>query len=126
MNARCFPAAVITAATLALGVRFAATAAAQEPATPNSAPSPPPAAATPVQLSSGAQDVLKLARAKISDDVTVAFVQTSDRRFNLTASEIVYLRKEGVSDRVLTSMLTPQSQPAAAPQAPPPSPTFPI
>jgi hypothetical protein len=75
-------------------------------------------AAPPVQLSSGAADILKICRAKVNDDVTVAFIQNGDRRFNLTANEIVYLRQEGVSDRVLTAMLNQQSPSTAAPQLP--------
>lgn len=123
MNARFFTAAVVGAATLALGVRFVAPAAAQGTSPESIAPSPPAAEATAVALSSGAEDVLKLARAKISDEVTVAFVQTSDRNFNLTASEIVYLRKEGVSENVLGAMLnqsrtTSTPPPASAPATP--------
>jgi len=70
-------------------------------------------------LSSGAQDILKLARAKVSDDVTLAFIQNSDRRYDLTAGEIIQLREAGVTDRVLATMIAHQpeqvvaSQPAA-------------
>ena len=120
MNARCFPSAVLLPRPSPCVVRLATPAAAQETSPPAALPAPPATSAAPVWLSSGAEDVLKLSRAKINDDVTVAFVQTSHRRFNLTASEIVYLRKEGVSDRVLTIMLTPQSQATPAPQLPPP------
>ena len=120
MNARYFPSAVLTAATLALVVRLANPAAAQEAAAPSSAPSSPATSTAAVWLSSGAEEILKLTRAKINDDVTIAFVQYNGRRFNLTASDIVYLRKEGVSDRVLTTMLTSDSQPPPAPQSPPP------
>lgn len=62
---------------------------------------------------------MKLSRAKINDDVTVAFIQNSERRFTLTASEILYLRQEGVSDRVLTAML---SQPSPITATPTPAP----
>jgi len=115
MKIQCFPAAVMTAATLTLWVSSAPSAVAQVSATPDPTLSVPAVTAERVQLSGGAEDVLKLSRAKVHDDVTVAFIQNSDRRFNLTASDILYLRKEGVSDRVLTAMLSPQSPPAVAP-----------
>lgn len=73
-----------------------------------------------VQLSSGAEEVLKLSRAKLSDDVIVAFIHSSGRQFGLNADKIIYLRKAGLSDRVLTAMLTQSSRPAAAPGAQPP------
>src|SRR4030095_2923121 len=76
-----------------------------------------------VELPNGAGDVLKLTRAKVNEDVTMAFVQNSGRHYSLTASQIVYLHDQGVSDRVLTAMLTqPQRTPQAVPrQAQPPT-----
>jgi len=117
MNTRCFP-VVVTAATLAVGICFAASIAAQEPGTPGVAPSISAPVAETVPLSTGAEEILKLSRAKINDEVTVAFVQNSDRRYSLNASEIVYLRKEGVSERVLVAMLN-EPQTTVDPQSPP-------
>ncbi len=105
MKIRHFPAAVIVTATLALWISFAKPVAAQDSSIATATFSTP----LPAQLSGGVEDVLKLSRAKINDDVTVIFVQTGDRSYNLTASEILYLRKEGVSDRVLTAMLNQRS-----------------
>ncbi|MCC6819137.1 MAG: hypothetical protein IT579_00255 [Verrucomicrobia subdivision 3 bacterium] len=118
MNARRFPAAATTAAALAIGLCFAVTAGAQAPSSPSIA-SIPPASTSAVAVANGTEDVLKLSRAKINDDVTVAFIQNSERRFTLTASEILYLRQEGVSDRVLTAML---SQPSPITATPTPAP----
>src|SRR5262245_2187472 len=76
-----------------------------------------PAAATSseqVQLSYGVEDVLKLVRAKVGEDVIVAFVQNSGRRYTLTASEIVFLQKEGATDRVITAMLNQNQRPPPA------------
>jgi len=112
MKIRRFPAVVVATATIAL-VSFTTAVATQESSTPNTTSGAP--ATERVYLSSGAEDVLKLSRAKINDDITVAFIQNGNRDYNLTANDIVYLRKEGVSDRILTAMLNPQSQPAAAP-----------
>jgi hypothetical protein len=100
-------------------------------------------------LTIGVPDVLKLSNAKVSDDTIVSFVQGNTSSYGtLSASEIVYLHDQGVSDRVVTAMLAkskyvtetaaqPAAQPApnagtstpwqtaqtvAAPQAPAPAP----
>jgi hypothetical protein len=57
-----------------------------------------------------AAEVLKLVRAQINDDTIVAFVRSSKRSYYLNANEIVYLREQGVSDRVLTAMLEQRKQ----------------
>ena len=116
MNTRCFAAVAITAVIFAGGLHVTAPAIAQEPATPQAAPVASPAARPP-RMSSGGDDALRFARAKISDDVTLAFIQNDDRRYALSASEIIYLRQEGVSDRVLTAMINHQSGASAAPAA---------
>src|SRR5450759_1572948 len=59
-----------------------------------------------IQLSNGAPDILKLARAKIGEEAILAFIQNSHRDYNLSVPEIIYLRREGVSDRVLATMLS--------------------
>src|SRR5437016_3465316 len=53
----------------------------------------------PVELSKSAEDVLQLARAKVSDDTIIAFVRNSGASYSLSAPAIVYLRGEGASDR---------------------------
>lgn len=111
MNTRRFPPAVVAIVSLTLWVHLAASVAAQEAGTPASVPG----AAAPTQLNQGAADILKLVRAKIHDDVTEAFIRNGDRHYSLTANEIVFLRQEGVSDRVLTAMLNQQPQTSAAP-----------
>jgi len=110
---------LVTLVNTALLVHGASRVAAQE--SPGPAPTAAPAApAEPVvRLAPGAEDVLKLSRAKVGDDVIVAFVQNPGRRYNLTADEVLYLRKAGVPDRVLTAMLNQSSRPALP--APPPA-----
>ena len=88
MRIRCIPAAVITLVALTLWVHAAAAVAVQESATPKARPSAPATAAEPVQLSSGVEDILKLSRDKVNDDITVAFIQNGDRRFSLTAGDL--------------------------------------
>jgi hypothetical protein len=123
-----FPAAVLATAILACGADFAPWAGAQESPAHATVKTPPPAAEK-VLLSSAAEDVLKLAKAKINDDVTLAFIQNHERRYSLSAGEILHLRKEGVSDRILTAMLNHGtgaggiSEPDVAPTgSPPPEP----
>ena len=65
-----------------------------------------PAPAKPTQLSFAASEVLKLSVAKVNDETIVAFVKQSSSPYALTAGDIVYLRSEGITDRVLSAMLT--------------------
>ena len=62
------------------------------------------ATATPV-LSAGANDVLKLARAKVGNSTILAFIHNSGISYTLSASEVIYLREQGLSDEVITAML---------------------
>jgi len=62
------------------------------------------ATAAPV-LSAGANDVLKLARAKVGNSTILAFINNSGISYNLSASEVIYLREQGLSDEVITVML---------------------
>lgn len=95
----------------------------------------------------GVEDVLKLSKAQISEDVIVKYVQNSGIVYNFSPDLIVHLRNEGVSDRVVNAMLeqgknvaattthwqdtqpprtaqtTQQQAPAPAPQ-PQPAPTY--
>lgn len=57
-------------------------------------------------LSYGVPDVLKLAQAKLGDEVIVSYIQNKGLSYaDLNASEIVYLHEQGVSPRVVTAML---------------------
>ena len=70
---------------------FPAFVPAQDAATFGTVPPPnaPPPTADRVQLSAGVDDVLKLSRAKVNEDVVIAFIQNGNRHFALTASEIL-------------------------------------
>jgi hypothetical protein len=59
-----------------------------------------------VQLSSGVPEILKLRRGNVGNDVIIAFIMNSGQMYHLSASEILYLREQGVSDQVLTAMLS--------------------
>jgi hypothetical protein len=57
-----------------------------------------------VKLPYGVDDVLKLSRARISEDVTLNYIQSSGTIYNLSAQDLIYLKNEGVSDKVLNAM----------------------
>ncbi len=89
----------------------------------------------PVKLPYGVEDVLKLSRAQISEDIIQNYVQNSGTIYNLSPKDVVYLKNEGVSDRVVNTMLdqrriaaevAAQTAPQAAPVAPatPPQPGY--
>ena len=112
-------------ASLGAASLVALSATAQTPAPATTAPSTPaPTATAPVKLPYGADDVLKLSRAQVSEDVTLNFIRNSGTIYNLAPKDIVYLRNEGVSDRVINTMLDQRKNVPAemaaqpAPQAP--------
>src|SRR5580700_972096 len=52
---------------------------------------------TAPQLSYGVPQILQLAQAKVGDDTIVAYIKNSGTIYSLDASQIVYLRQQGVS-----------------------------
>jgi hypothetical protein len=79
-----------------------------------------PATAAP-PLSYGVPQILQLAQAKVGDDTIIAYIRNSGNSYGLDANQIIYLRQQGVSDNVLTVMLTqPRPASAPAPTTPPP------
>ena len=112
----------IAAVTALLATNIVAQDASTSATTPNVAQTAAPAGSAP-QLSYGVPQVLQLSQAKIGDNTIVAYIQNSGTIYSLNASEIVYLKQQGVSDAVLTTMLNQRqrvTQAAAqtAPQAP--------
>jgi hypothetical protein len=76
------------------------------------------------QLSYGVAQIVKLAQAKIGDDTTIAYIKNSGNSYGLDVNQIIYLRQQGVSDAVITTMLN-QPRPAVAvatPTTPAPQP----
>ncbi|MGD0208035.1 MAG: hypothetical protein ABSC89_10555 [Verrucomicrobiota bacterium] len=117
MNTRTSTGLFLTVAIAAVLVLAARNVPAQD-STPTSA-----AQTAPVQLSYGVPQIIQLSKAKVSENTIVAYIQNSGTIYSLNASEIVYLKQQGVSDAVLTTMLNQRqrvTQAAAqtAPQAP--------
>jgi hypothetical protein len=108
---------------------LAAKAVAQESSTSTTAATTTPAAAQPAAvsqaappLSYGVSEVVQLARANVSEDVVVNYVQNSGNAYGLDANQILYLKQQGVSDHVINTMLNQRGKLAvAAPTAPPPN-----
>ncbi len=80
-----------------------------------------------VQVSAGTAEILKLSAAHVGDDAIVAYIGTSGNSFTLGVNDIIYLKNQGVSDRVITAMLnqskhtvdvTVQTAPATTTTAP--------
>jgi hypothetical protein len=82
-------------------------------------------AANPTKLPYGVEDVLKLSRAQISDDIVLNYIRSSGTIYNLAPNDIVYLRNQGVSDRVLNAMLDQRKRLTEAAAAATPQPTAP-
>ena len=58
----------------------------------------------PAKLPYGVADVVKLSRAQVSEDVILTYIQNSGTIYNLGPQDLVYLRDQGVSDRVINTM----------------------
>ena len=104
MKTRAFPICLFASLGAASLVALSATAQTSAPSTATTSTSAPTEAAV-VKLPYGADDVLKLSRAQVSEDVTLNFIRNSGTIYNLAPKDIVYLRNEGVSDRVINTML---------------------
>ncbi|HWQ32789.1 MAG TPA: hypothetical protein VNQ79_08035 [Blastocatellia bacterium] len=62
------------------------------------------------------QDVIKLAQAKLSDDLIIAKIRQSKTNFDLSTDGLLQLKNAGVSDRVLKVMMNPAAEPEAPAQ----------
>ena len=74
---------------------------------------PAPVSAPIPQLAYGVPQILQLAQAKVSDDTIFAYIKNSGNSYGLNADQIIYLRQQGISDVVITTMLN-QPRPASA------------
>ena len=83
-------------ASLGAASLVALSATAQTPAPSTTTTSTPaPTDSAPATLPYGAEDVLKLSRAQVSEDVTLNFIHNSGTVYNLAPKDIVYLRNAG-------------------------------
>ena len=77
---------------------------------------------TSPQLAYGVPQILQLTQAKVGDDTIIAYIKNSGTSYGLNADQIIYLKQQGVSDAVITTMLNqPKAGVAAyAPTTPAP------
>src|SRR5689334_9583200 len=85
---------------------------------------PPAQTTSPSKLPYGVEDVLKLSHAQVSDDIVLNYIQNTGTIYNLGPQDIVYLRDQGVSDRVINAMIDQHKRVTelAAAQSPPAQP----
>ena len=67
-------------------------------------------ATSPTALSYGVNDVVQLSKANVGDTTIINYIQNSGSGYGLDASQIIYLKQQGVSDAVLTAMLNQPSR----------------
>ena len=91
-------------------------------ATNTIAPVAAPTAPVTPPLAYGVSQILQLAQAKVSDDTIIAFVRNSGNSYGLSADQIIYLQKQGLSSAVITAML---NQPRTGALASTPAPATP-
>jgi len=75
------------------------------------------------KLPADAAEIVKLSRAKVSEDVIQSFIQNSKSSYNLSSDDILRMRNEGVSDRVIGAILSHHAatvEVAKQPEAPAP------
>ena len=78
----------------------------------------------PANLSPGLQEVLKLSKAQVGDEVIIGYVNNSGTAFPLTSDEILYLKDQGVSQPVIAALLRAKAA-APPPTVSPEPPTAP-
>jgi hypothetical protein len=62
-----------------------------------------------------ADDVIKLVKAGLSEDIVIQQIRKSGQPFDLSTDQLINLKAANVSDRILQAMLDPTQTPAAAP-----------
>src|SRR5689334_20053247 len=83
-------------------------------APPAAPPPPPPSNQTaPVQLPAEGWNVVRLAHGNVNDATVIAYIKNSGKIYSLGASEILYLKEQGLSDQVVTAMLDQRNNLAA-------------
>src|SRR5271169_6217345 len=77
------------------------------------------------ELPPGVQDAIKLSKAGMSEDLILAQIKNGGTSYNLNADQIIYLKSQGLSQNVITALLTlaDNDQAASAGTAQPPAAT---
>ena len=127
MKSRNFPRSLLTIAAVTVTCLLTRDVMAQKGSSdaatiPNVAQTAAPAGGAPFQLSYGVSQIIQLSKAKVSDDTIVNYIRNSGSSYGLDASQIVYLKQQGVSDAVINTMLNqPRLTQTAVQTAPQPA-----
>ena len=62
----------------------------------------------------GVEDVVKLSRAHVNEEVITTYIQNSGTIYNIAATDIVNLKNEGVSDNIINQMMDQRKRAAEA------------
>jgi hypothetical protein len=100
----CLAAALFTAQTPAFAQQPAAT--------------PPPPSGPQVQTRLSVDDVIKMTKAGLGEDLIITQVKANGTPFNLSTDQLISLHAAGVSDRVIATMVNPLAAPAPAAAGP--------
>ena len=105
--------------TALAGLLFSQSSPPPQTTAPAAAPPKKAAKAAPVTPVLTNQDIIKLVKAKFSDDLIIQKIAHSKTRFDTSVDGLVALREAGVDDRLLAVIMNPASAAAAAPAARP-------
>jgi hypothetical protein len=78
---------------------------------------------TTPELPSGVQDVVKLVKAGLGEDVVLAHIKSLNANYNLTADQLIYLHQQGVSQNEIKALMSTGNSTPISPVAPAPVPT---
>jgi hypothetical protein len=75
-----------------------------------------PKPAAPASAGPGVEDIIKLAKAGLSEDIIIEQIRKRGQPYDLSTDQILALKAANVSDRIVAFMLDPSNrEPAAAP-----------
>ncbi len=77
-------------------------------------------AQTPPNLSPGLEEVVKLTKSQMADDVIISYINNTGMAYHLSADDMLYLKGQGVTQPVISALLQAKAA-AAAPVANPAS-----
>jgi hypothetical protein len=75
----------------------------------------------PPPLPPGIQDVVKLSKAGLGEEIILAHVRNAGVSYNLSADQIIYLNGQGVTQPVIKALLASGSSPNPGPTSPAPT-----
>ncbi len=90
---------------------------------PNVAPAASAGRTVP-KLSYGVPQILELSQAKIGNRTIIDYIRNSGIVYRLNASQIIYLKQQGVSEAVIAAMINHRPRTTASATVAPPSTTY--